>query len=300
LIFEHRNYLPSMAFGLVLAWLLCTKLKSGNMVAIVFVGLTISLAMGTYQRNKVWWDDLTLWQDSAEKSPQKARPANKLGAALENRGRLEEAARYYLQAIQADVHYYLAYFNLGNVLQQQGRPAEAIVNYKRALHLRPDFVKARNNLALTLTSQGRMAEGIRQLETAVANASANNLTFIRLGTLQMQTGNYEGAAAAFTLAIEKDPTNADLRYNAGNALNALGRFDDAIAQYQKALKLDPTNGLVYNNLAIALANKGELSAALRLFQVALRLRPDDDNIRHNLKMARDKIDATLPGQDNLQ
>lgn len=300
LIFEHRNYLPSMAFGLGLAWLLCTKLKSGNIMAIVFVGLTISLAMGTYQRNKVWWDDLTLWQDSAEKSPQKARPANKLGAALERRGRLEEAARYYRQAIQADVHYYLAYFNLGNVLKQQGRTADAIVNYNRALHLKPDFVKARNNLALALASQGQMAEGIRQLETAVANASANTLTFMRLGTFQMQTGNYEGAVAVFTLALEKDPTNADLRYNAGNALIARGRVDDAIVQYQKALKLDPTNGLVYNNLAIALANKGEQSAALRLFQAARRLRPDDENIRHNLKMAREKIDAAQRGQDKLQ
>ena len=121
IIFEHRNYLPSMSLVLLLVWLLCKKIRSGRALLLIFLRpLAGIFSVWTYQRNLVWEDDLTLWEDCARKSPGKARPVNKYGAALERRGRLEAAARAYRRASQADPSFILPYYNLGKCIAQTG------------------------------------------------------------------------------------------------------------------------------------------------------------------------------------
>jgi len=71
LVYEHRNYVPSMLFfvpiAIVIIHLYRHWLKS---VAIVGTALVL-LFMGynTYTQNKVWVDDLSLWHDVCKKSP---------------------------------------------------------------------------------------------------------------------------------------------------------------------------------------------------------------------------------------
>ena len=46
------------------------------------IALTMIIACNsvlTYQRNKVWKDEFTLWDDTVRKSPHKARPYNNRG-----------------------------------------------------------------------------------------------------------------------------------------------------------------------------------------------------------------------------
>ena len=104
------------------------------------------LAVGTYQRNRVWQDADTLWSDAVSKSPQHVRAHNNWGLAVAGLGRHQEAVGHYQQALRIEPDLAEAHNNWGSALAIQRRLPEAAEQYRRALRLKPDFSAARNNL----------------------------------------------------------------------------------------------------------------------------------------------------------
>ena len=109
-LFEHRNYLPS----LFLFWPVANVLKQGadyyrpkNTViygAILgFCGLVvIAFGLGTYTRNSVWRTEATLWEDALKKAPNSARPLfNMAKYHYKKIGRYDLALIHYQKAYQA-------------------------------------------------------------------------------------------------------------------------------------------------------------------------------------------------------
>jgi Flp pilus assembly protein TadD len=60
----------------------------------------------------VYRSEVALWEDSARKSPGKARAWNNLGYAYEQTGRFRDAETAYLMALRLDPGYALARGNL--------------------------------------------------------------------------------------------------------------------------------------------------------------------------------------------
>ena len=56
------------------------KLTWPGVVLLCVVGTLFKV--WTFERNRVWMDELSLYRDCAEKSPAKERPHNNLGAIL--------------------------------------------------------------------------------------------------------------------------------------------------------------------------------------------------------------------------
>lgn len=81
LVFEHRNYLPSLFLFLPLAagikWVINHYSMQKKVMHWVFIGFTtlliVMLGLGTYARNMVWTDQKMLWEDVIQKSPGRAR-----------------------------------------------------------------------------------------------------------------------------------------------------------------------------------------------------------------------------------
>ena len=84
---ERRMYLPSIGFFLVLV-LIVSRIAGAPAKAklVAFGGLLLIYSWGTYQRSQLWGDDLALWHDTAEKSPEKYRPLTWLGKLYDERG----------------------------------------------------------------------------------------------------------------------------------------------------------------------------------------------------------------------
>ncbi len=89
-IYEHRAYLPSVGLFVASATLLVGALRAGR-IARVQGGRRCSpvsrsslvLGSSTLQRNAVWASAVTLWSDTAAKSPRKRRPHLNLGESLD-------------------------------------------------------------------------------------------------------------------------------------------------------------------------------------------------------------------------
>jgi len=74
--------------------------------------LLLALASLTLLRNHVYVDEVALWEDTARKSPHKARAHNNLGHAYKLAGRSEEARREFALALRLDPGHIKARYNL--------------------------------------------------------------------------------------------------------------------------------------------------------------------------------------------
>ena len=152
---ERRLYFPSMGFCIVMAvvinyvfHLLVNQYKNvrlwywatGLCTIIVFI-----YSMTTINRNVVWQDKLTLWQDTIEKSPQKARGYNNIGLVYIKREKYHEAINAFQKATEIDPYHGMSQTNLITALYMAGVKKQdrilvdrSLLEFKKTLYRLPD------------------------------------------------------------------------------------------------------------------------------------------------------------------
>jgi tetratricopeptide (TPR) repeat protein len=183
-IYEHRAYLPSAglfaAVATLLGLLILRVAPSGAERATMLAGVASALVLGsaTMQRNAVWASPLTLWSDSASKSPGKARPHLLLGEALDAAGMRAEAERSLRRGVENDPGSVPGRTSLATFLQKTGHAPEAEEEYRAVLRIDPAHYPAIFNLATLLWGTGRREEAgalyRRYLEVAPAGTGAGH------------------------------------------------------------------------------------------------------------------------------
>lgn len=183
-IAEQRMYLPLVGFciALVSGWFYLVESKGaqkiwnwllvvlglkpsggkrrelvGIVTGLVFAGLVSTYGILTYERNGVWRNELTLWEDTVKKSGQKARVRLNLGTAYQSRGRLVEAKREYRKAIELGPPEASVYNNLAVLAAQEKEFEKAIEYFERALELDPNIPSIGRNME-------KLERGLEELE----------------------------------------------------------------------------------------------------------------------------------------
>lgn len=312
-IFEHRVYLPSVGAFMALstgAFLLVNKSRKIKLqpFAMTFLStVIIVLSMTTYSRNAIWKSEITLWQDCVTKSPEKARPHNNLGNALNKQGHTEQALQHFLQALRIAPQYADAHNNLGVVLAKLGRKDEAIAQYRKALAINNNFGKAHYNLGIALAENGNLDEAIHHFHSAILIKpdyvdAQNNLANCLLlkGRIDAAIAHYRkvlfiqpdhamaqqnlvnalakkkkrtAAIAETKKSIQQKPEDFKLYYKLGSLYKISGELDEALSQYQKALSLSPDFLPAINSLAVVYSDQGEYERALSLYEKVIALNP---------------------------
>jgi len=249
LVFEHRNYLPSMLAILLVVSLVFRYVKPAGVGVVALCVIGTLFTVWTFERNKVWSDEITLYRDCIEKAPGKARPYNNLGAALLRGGSLAEAAAQFKRALKIKPDYVDAHYNLGYALSRQGNLAGGIDQFAETLRLDPKNLKALNNMGVALALQGRYGQAV----------------------------NY------FEAALQQNPGDADIHYNLAIALKNEGKPEDAANHFARVLALSPRHAEAHYNLGLLLRQRGQVDAAKRHFSRALEINPDFEEARRNLE-----------------
>lgn len=108
-------------------------------------------------------------------------------------------------------------------------------------------------------------------------------------------GDWEGAIADFTKAIDIKP-NFAVAYNARGAAKEGNRdWEGAIADYTRALELQPAFNVAYNNRGIAKRAKGDLDGAIGDSTKAIELQPTHAAYfsRGNAKSDKGDLDGAI-------
>ncbi|HEV7502399.1 MAG TPA: tetratricopeptide repeat protein, partial [Vicinamibacteria bacterium] len=170
---DHFVYLPSLGVFAALAAgaaLLVSRLDAGGQRrAPAAAGvLLLVLAALTYRQSQVYRDAATLYAATLERNPDCYLCLNNLGTLAARRpGGMEEAARYYQDAVRIKPDSPEAQNNLASALAETGRLQESVPHFERAVGSAPNYVIARVNFGGVLYRLGRVPEAKAQFEAAL-------------------------------------------------------------------------------------------------------------------------------------
>lgn len=283
LVFEHRAYLPIMFLCLVCASWIFSKFPR-HATAILTV-LALLLGVSAFMRNRVWADDLALWNDAVKKAPNDAMAHNNLGIALAKRGRTREAAASFTLAMATDNSLMDAPYNLGLVYRETGRTEDALAMFRRALAIRDDYVFAHNDLGLTLMDLGRMREAELHFRKALAWNPYFAKAMNNLGTLLLDRGLFADASAMFRQALDVAPGFVQARINLGIVLLQQGKAKEAAIDLEKAVSDQPGNAEALSQFGNALLHSGDTVGAVSRLRKAVLLDPKNADTRNSLAVA---------------
>jgi tetratricopeptide (TPR) repeat protein len=253
IIFEHRMYVPSMFLILAAVswvyWFLDTRIN-GARIAIIF--LVVILSVITWQRNKIWQNEISLWTDVVKKNPYLVKGYVNLGNAFGKNGDDVQAEMYYRKAIALKPNDEKAYLNLGTALKSQKRYEEALSSYSRAVALGSgNSVQLHNNLSHLYMELQQYSEAVQHAQEALKIDRYNYNAIFNLGTAYFKSGKFKQAQSVFLNALELYPDNSDFYLRLGATFENQGKLQEAIESLNKVIELHDTNlARAYNMLGI--------------------------------------------------
>ncbi|MCK4620801.1 MAG: tetratricopeptide repeat protein [Desulfuromonadales bacterium] len=286
IIFEHRNYLPSMFVSLMAVTLVYRLIKSKRVTIAALCAIVTVFFVWTYQRNNVWGDEVTLWTDCAKKSPKIVRPHNNLGNALVDQERFDEAMHHFSEALKIEPDFANVHYNMGSALNRQGKYREAISHYSEAIKIDPEYEEAHFNLGNVLARQGRLEEAMAHFSEALKIKPDYAEAHFNLGNALTRLGQPEEAIDHFIEALKIRPEYAEAHYDLGITFARQGRLEEAIDHFSEAIKINPEYVEAHFNLGNALARQGMFEEARDHFSEALKIEP-------NHMAARRGVEAVL-------
>jgi tetratricopeptide (TPR) repeat protein len=220
LIYEHRNYLPSLFLFVPLAACLQAlvaheRLKSPRLqrlVVLFIILLPAGFGIGTYVRNMAWLDAKIFWEDASRKAPLSMRPLHNLAYYhYERTGQYQKAFDLYHEALSK---------------QDNNRLIMSLPHIKIAEHYErsEDFEKAGEHL-----------------EKALAIFPEFEQVQLRLALVRFSADQLEKALAAIAPLVEKRPRSFDCRYLMAQILLKMGQTENALSNLQTCMLLAPNS-----------------------------------------------------------
>lgn len=239
LIFEHRTYLPSFGFFIILSYSIYLYLwQKHKKIAITIFGIIIaSNSLMTYERNEIWKDDFSLWNDSVSKSPNKARALNNRGIAFFEKQMNYQALKDYNKVISLQPNYAVAYYNRGNIFKNEKQLQKAIIEYNKAIELDPNHFRAYNNRGAVFKDQKKLQSALEDYTVAIKLNPYYFMAYNNRGEIYALSNDYSKALIDLNKAIELNPDMAIAFGNRAVAEAMLGNHENSCQDYKRAIEL---------------------------------------------------------------
>lgn len=196
------------------------------------------------------------------------------GIALQQAGKLEQAAGLYKQVLAENPRQVNALQLMGQAALQSGRLALAQQLLERALDIKPDLGPAWRDLGYLANAQSNSARAreclVRAVKLMPDDAGLNN----DLGALLNQLGEFDASIMYFEAAIALNPGDPAPHSNLAMSLRQASRPLEARAACEKAIALAPDFAKAHATLGMTLRDLGEPAAAVEAFDRALELAPE--------------------------
>lgn len=253
LIFEHRLYLPStFLFLAAVAGGYRLTGKRWPLLRVLVVVLIVACALGTWQRNKVWASEKSLWEDVVEKSPGLVRGYINLSHVYVVAGQNTQAERILVQGLAVDRQRNGETVRVGSDAARQRAQMHAV-------------------LATIYWKSGRWQGAFLHAEQALRADQDNTMALISKGIYYEKMGRSGKAVSMYVAAGVRGEKSVDLFNNWGMSYFSLGRVDEAIDLFHRALALDANHAESHYNLGIAYGSKGLFAEAQREMAFAIQL-----------------------------
>ncbi len=255
LIFEHRNYLPSLflfvpvAMGLI--WIITHYRSRNSIVQYVVIGFVVcwvaGLGVGTHVRNMAWLDSQTFWEDAARKAPLSLRPvANLAFEYYERKGDYRQAFNLYHRALELQdynlVTKSLLHINIAlHYYKLVGALSKASEHVDKSLALCPDFEQAQHLKSILL----------------------------------YRSDDLDQAYAVISSLVLRRPYKFEYHYTLSQVLLKMGRIEEALSRLGLWLGQSAYSNKAYTQIGIAMAFAGDFQSAEWFLRRAVDMEPGD-------------------------
>jgi len=206
--------------------------------------------------------------------PSDAEAWSQLGIVRARQEKYEDAAAAFRRAFELNKQDVWPLQNLASALVKLDRKDEATRQFRRALEIQPRFGLAWLGLGQVLESEGQKDQAAACFERGLTNRIHHGSELATLARFCQGRGWFQAASTNFADAITLDPSDARLRFDAGQNLAALGRHREAAARYAEAARLSPDWGQAHFQCGREFGLGDEPAEAAREFREASRLLPD--------------------------
>jgi tetratricopeptide (TPR) repeat protein len=222
LIFEHRNYLPSLFLFVPLAVFIINLANTYKgkkdwiyaSLVIFMILLVTGWGIGTRIRNMAWANEKTLWEDALRKAPLSARPYINLASNHYKKiGNYNKALELYQTSLLKKTHRSrdlkaAALHNIANIYYEQKKYPDAIRVWSQAVNLYPDREFLKYGLAIAYAENKNWDEADAQIDGLLhKNPDYPNYNFLK-GSVLIGKGQLDAAISYFRSVLKKEPQSA--------------------------------------------------------------------------------------------
>ncbi|HOV10251.1 MAG TPA: tetratricopeptide repeat protein [Bacteroidales bacterium] len=326
---DHRMFLPFIGLALSVVYtlgLLVVKnetifVKAGKNMVLLWIAVFLLLsafAYGTFQRNKVWKDEESLWLDVTIKSPKNGRGLMNYGLTQMAKANYPVAEKYFEQALEYTPYYSFLHINLGILKNAMGKPAEAEEYFNKAIQYGPQYNEPYYYYAGFLLTHNRVNEarlmeeqdlrinpifmqGLYQMMDIYNRLELwDKLDSVARHTLSIAAGDtaalkYREAAGKRVSAAEQSLLFVQQNPTPENYLNLslqyyhLGQYEKCIEACNEALKLNPDYAEAYNNICSAYNAMQMWDKGAEACEKALKINPGYELAKNNLAWAKSNL-----------
>ncbi len=245
LVFEHRNYVPSMLFFVPIAILIergitffSLKKAMQFILSTAVVLLLVAWGHSTFVRNLAWKTDETLWMDAVDKSPNLPMPHHNLGRYYADIGLKQMALAQYTRALRLPEKTnrkarFITHYNMGLLYQSMGQPLEAERHFLKALEIEPRFSPAYAGLGVLYLEKGRDFKALQFFVKALTHDISSTQARNYIGLVLLRLGQVGQAVSQLQKVVESNPNDLYALTLLGIACKYNGDFDEAIGYFRK-------------------------------------------------------------------
>ena len=246
IVFEHRNYLPSMFFFLPFAVLIQKGLlyysktkRYMQMVIILFVTILLAgTGYATYVRNMDWATEETLWLDAMKKAPGRARPCQNLANFYARNGQKEKADELYAKAMnlkdsKPKYAREISLLGMAELAYQKKEYVNAISLYETAIKESKKSNKGQYKVILSLIRLGKLHEAAEKSDRLLLKKPNDKRYLYIKGFILLKQNQVKESIPYFKLAVKNAPDYNSAIFNLGVAYSLTGKYNSA----EKLLRL---------------------------------------------------------------
>jgi protein O-mannosyl-transferase len=247
MIFEHRNYLPSMLFFVPISAGLCYLLghfayrKRMKYVLCAFIVLLlVGLGHSTFMRNFTWKNTKSLWIDASDKALGDFRVHNNLGKFYQEHGFIELAIEEYKKAVDAPLAHrkgeaFVTHHNLGKLYSDLGDFEKGKSYYETAISMNPNFIPALTNLAAIFDRMGQTESAYTFLQKILDMNPTNEHASLNMGLYHLRRNEPDKALGYLMNIREQGSFEAENLFYLGITYKQTGELGKASAYFQRAV-----------------------------------------------------------------
>jgi Tfp pilus assembly protein PilF len=260
LIYEHRNYLPSMLLFVPLAEFIIHALDYFSYKKIIqfIVALGIAIILFgegdiTYNRNKIVSDDFLLWFDNIDKSPGLSRPHTNLGSIYFNYDKKAKALQEYEKAIILNKFgsvevLAIQKYNLGLIYFEEMKDDLAMGYFQKSYEILPQYIQNIICIAKIKLRQNKIKEADQIIKDKLKKYPDNSQLLELYSFILLKDGKINEAQIFAKKCMAKDSNSLFALKIMAETCRVRNNYAGAIYYWKSIRLLSPQNA--FANLAL--------------------------------------------------